>query len=86
MQLRSVIVSVVVACFQFFGEPSFAGSPEAAYRVLQGTGACLPCGAESYVVIDSQDKLEDLYTELREKCRGSEGAWGRQHPPATRPD
>jgi hypothetical protein len=69
---RSLIVSVVVACFHIFGEPSFAGSPKSAYRVLQGTGACLPCGAESYVVIDSQDKLEDLYTELKEKWRESQ--------------
>jgi hypothetical protein len=71
MQLQSLIVSVV-ACFHIFGEPCFAGSPESAYRVLQGTGACLPCGSESYVVINSQDKLDDLYTGLKEKCRGSQ--------------
>jgi hypothetical protein len=72
MQLRSLIVSVVVACFHIVSEPSRAGSPESAYRVLHGTGTCLPCGAESYVVVDSQDKVEDLYTELKDKCRGSQ--------------
>ena len=77
MQLRSLIVCVVVACSYIYGEPSFAGSPEAAYRVLQVTGTCLPCGAKSYVVIDSEEKLEDLYTELKEECRGSRApdAW-----------
>jgi hypothetical protein len=72
MQRRPFIVSVVVACLHIFGEPSFGRAPESAYRVLHGTGTCPPCGAESYVVIDSQDKLEEVYTELNEKCRGSQ--------------
>lgn len=72
MQLRSLIVSVLVACALFVGKPSLAESPESPYRVLQGIGACLPCGAESHVVIDSQDKLEALYTDLMERCRGSQ--------------
>jgi hypothetical protein len=72
MQLRSLIISVVVACLHSFGGPSFAGAPESAYRVLEGSGACLPCGVESYVVIDSQHKIEDLYSEAKERCRGSQ--------------
>ena len=71
MQLRFLIVSVMAACILVVGEPVIAESPESAYRVLQETGACPPCGAPSYVVIDSQDKLETLYTELKEQCRGS---------------
>lgn len=72
MQLRSLIVTVFAACFLVVGEPANAESPAAAYRVLQGTGACLACGAQSYVVIDSHDTLEALYTELKERCHGSE--------------
>lgn len=77
MQFRSLIVSVAVACLHFLGEPGFAGSPESVYRVLHASGACLPCGVESYVVIDSREKIEDLYSEAREACRGSQApdAW-----------
>lgn len=72
MMLRSLVVSVVVACLLGFGEPSSAESAEPAYRLLQGTGACLPCGAESHVVIDTRDRLEDLYTGLKKRCRASQ--------------
>jgi len=76
-QRRSLIGSVVAVCFLVVGNPGIAESPGQAYRVLEGTGACLPCGAESYVIIDSQDKLESLYTGLKERCHDSRApdAW-----------
>jgi hypothetical protein len=72
-----LIGSVVAVCFLVVGNPGIAESPGQAYRVLEGTGACLPCGAESYVIIESQDKLESLYTVLKERCHDSRApdAW-----------
>ena len=72
MQHRSLTIPVVVACFLLVGNPGVAESPESAYRVLEGTGVCPPCGSASYVVVDSQDRLEALYTDLKERCRGSQ--------------
>jgi hypothetical protein len=68
MQHRSLIAPTMVACLHVFCQPGIAASPELAYRVLQGTHACLPCGAASYAVIDSLDTVEAFHTELKEKC------------------
>lgn len=62
-----VLVAWLLAC----GEPGVGESPMPAYRVLPVSGACLPCGGESYIVLDSEEKLESLYGEAKERCRGS---------------
>jgi hypothetical protein len=36
--------------------------------MLESSAACLPCGGAAYVVIDSQDRVRDLYVELKERC------------------
>ena len=59
----------MTACVLFLGNPVFADDPESAYRVLGGPVACLPCGGAPYVVIGSQDRVHDLYAELKEICR-----------------
>jgi hypothetical protein len=68
MQFQVVLIPAVTACL-LLGNPSFAYDPESAYRVLGGPVACLPCGGAHYVVIDSQDRLHDVYAELKEICR-----------------
>jgi hypothetical protein len=69
MQFQSGLISAVTACVLFLGNPSLADDPESAYRILRGPAACLPCGGEPYIVIDSQDRVRDLYAELKETCR-----------------
>jgi hypothetical protein len=72
MQRQLRLVSAVAACVLLLGNPSLAADPESAYRVLRGPGACLPCGGAPYVVIDSQDKVHDLYAGLKEACRDAQ--------------
>jgi hypothetical protein len=50
------------------GQPAFADDPEPAYRVLHAPAVCLPCGGPSYFVVDSQDRVNDLYAQLEERC------------------
>jgi hypothetical protein len=69
MQFQSGLMSAVAACVLFLGNPSLADDPESTYRILRGPVACLPCGGAPYVVIDSQDRVLELYAELKETCR-----------------
>jgi hypothetical protein len=69
MQFQLGLISAVTACVLFLGNPSLADDPESAYRILPGPVACLPCGGAPYVLIDSQDRVHDLYAELKEICR-----------------
>jgi hypothetical protein len=68
MQFQLRLISAVTASVLLLGKPGFADDPESAYRVLRGPVACLPCGGAPYVVIDSQDRVQDLYAELKEMC------------------
>jgi hypothetical protein len=72
VQYQLGLISGVTACVLLWSNPSFAQDPRAAYRVLRGTAACLPCGGAHYIVIVSQDRVQDLYTELKERCREAE--------------
>jgi hypothetical protein len=68
MRFEAGLMAALAACVLFPGQPSFAGDPESAYRVLDAPAVCLPCGGPSYVVIDSQDRVNDLHAPLDERC------------------
>lgn len=68
MRFEAGLIAALAACVLFPGQPSFAGDPVAAYRVLDGPAVCLPCGGPSYFVIDSQDRVNDLHAALKERC------------------
>lgn len=68
MQFQAGMIAALTACVVVPGNPSFAEDPESAYRVLDGPVVCLPCGGPSYFVIDSQDRVIDLYSALKERC------------------
>jgi hypothetical protein len=72
MQPRWWMLYAAMSCLLLFSERGFARSPQAPYRVLQLSAACVPCGVESYVVIDSSEKVEKLYRAAKEKCPASQ--------------